>query len=101
MSFNDFYQRWLDREIRIRFKHPKDLIRYYLNWIFTALALISSIGFYYLSYIRIMDNLVADVLIAITMCIFLYLVLFGTKLMKRRRKLLYDDQKILIKDKVR
>lgn len=101
MSFNDFYQRWLDREIRISFKHPKDMIRYYLNWIFVALSFALSISFYHLSSIRAIDNLVADVLIAVTMCIFLYFVLFGTKIMKGRRQRLYETERILIKERIR
>lgn len=97
MSFHEFYEKWQDREIKIKFKSIKDRVQYYLNWLFVVLSLALSAGVYYLSFQEIISNLIADVLIAILMCIFLYLVLFGTKIMKKKRCELYEEHRILIK----
>ncbi|WP_416325420.1 hypothetical protein [[Eubacterium] hominis] len=101
MSFHEFYQKWQDREIKIKFRTIKDRLQYYINWIWVILTLGVSMAVYHLSYHGTLSNLVADVFIACSMCVFLYLVLFGTKLMKKRRCRLYENHRIFIETRSR
>lgn len=97
MSFRDFYDCWMNREVGIKFHSMQDRLYFYMNWIVVFILLSCSALLLYLLHIEKIDRLLGDSLFMITMSCFVILVLFGTKIMRKRRKWLYDQKRILIK----